>query len=87
MRTVSIREANQCFSRLVKEVEGGETVVITRQGKPVAQLAPRSASRLDDPEFREAFERWSAHLNSLKSDGYRVGKITEDDKYGVADLE
>lgn len=87
MRAVSIRDANQNFSRLIKEVEGGETVVITRQGKPVAELKPRPASRLDDPEFRAAFERWSAHLNSLRGDGYRVGKITEDDKYGDADLE
>jgi hypothetical protein len=56
--------------------------VITRQGKPVAELGPRRASRLDDPEFRAACERWSAHLHELKGDGYRVGKITEEDKYG-----
>ena len=82
MRTVSIREANQSFSRLVKEVEAGETVVITRQGKPVVEMNPRKASRLDDPELRAAFERWSAHLREWKGDGYRVGKITEEDKYG-----
>ena len=86
MRMVSIRDANQNFSRLVKQVEAGETVVITRQGKPVAELAPRSADRMDDPQFRAAFERWSAHLDSLTGDGYRVGKITEDEKYGDADL-
>lgn len=82
MRTISIREANQNFSRLVKEVEAGETVVITRQGKPVVELTPRKASRLDDPEFRADLERWSAHLREWKGDGYRVGKITEEDKYG-----
>lgn len=82
MRTVSIRDANQSFSRLIREVEAGETVVITRQGKPVAQLRPQPANRLDDPEVRAALERWSARLHGWKGDGYRVGKITEEDKYG-----
>ena len=86
MRTVSIRDANQNFSRLVKEVEDGETVVITRQGKPVAQLSPRKASRLDDPEFRAAYERLQRHFAEWKGDGYRVGKITEEDKYGDIEL-
>lgn len=82
MRTISIRDANQSFSRLIREVEAGETVVITRQGKPVAQLRPQAANPLDDPEVRAAHERWSARLHAWKGDGYRVGKITEEDKYG-----
>ena len=86
MRMVSIRDANQNFSRLIKDVEAGETVVITRQGKPVAELKPRPASRLDDPEFRAAYERLKQHLAQLPRDGYRVGKITEEDKYGDIDL-
>ena len=86
MRMVSIRDANQNFSRLIKEVEAGETVVITRQGKPVAQLAPQVASRLDDPEFRAAYERLQRHFEQLPRDGYRIGKITEEDKYGDIEL-
>lgn len=82
MRTVSIRDANQNFSRLIKEVEAGETVVITRQGKPVAELKPRPASRLDDPQVRAAYERLQRHFAEWQGDGYRVGKITEEDKYG-----
>jgi prevent-host-death family protein len=40
MRTVSAREANQGFSKLLQSVVDGEEVVITRRGKPVARLAP-----------------------------------------------
>ena len=40
MRAVSAREANQSFSRILQEAEGGEAVVITRRGKPVAVLTP-----------------------------------------------
>lgn len=85
MRTVSIREANQNFSRLMKEVEAGETVVITRQGKPVAELKPRPASRLDDPKVRAAYERLQRRFAEWPGDGFRVGKITEEDKYGPFD--
>jgi prevent-host-death family protein len=40
MRSVSAREANQSFSKLLRAVAEGEEVVITRRGKPVARLAP-----------------------------------------------
>jgi prevent-host-death family protein len=40
MRSISAREANQSFSRVLSEAENGDTVVITRRGKPVAVLAP-----------------------------------------------
>jgi prevent-host-death family protein len=86
MRTVSIRDANQNFSRLIKEVEAGETVVITRQGKPVAELKPRPVNRLDDPKVRAAYERLKRHFAELPRDGYRVVKITEEDKYGDVEL-
>jgi prevent-host-death family protein len=37
---ISIAEAKNQFSQLVRAVEQGEFVLITRNGKPVAQLAP-----------------------------------------------
>jgi prevent-host-death family protein len=40
MRTVSAREANQAFSKLLAAAEAGEEIVITRRGRPVATLAP-----------------------------------------------
>jgi prevent-host-death family protein len=43
MRSVNIHEAKTHFSRLVDEVAGGETIIIAKAGKPVAQLTPLSA--------------------------------------------
>ena len=40
MRTVSVTAAKAQLSRLLVQVERGEDVVITRQGKPVAKLMP-----------------------------------------------
>lgn len=38
--TVNMHEAKTHLSRLVERVEAGETVVIARAGKPVAELRP-----------------------------------------------
>ena len=37
---VSVADAKNHFSELLRSVEEGEPVVITRNGKPVAQLVP-----------------------------------------------
>jgi prevent-host-death family protein len=37
---VSVVEAKNRLPELIRAVESGETIVITRHGKPVAQLAP-----------------------------------------------
>jgi len=42
---VSIAEAKNRLSQLVRAAEGGESVVITRHGRPVAQLMPAPARR------------------------------------------
>ena len=61
MRTVSAREANQSFSRLLQAVVEGEEVVITRRGKPVARLAPIEAATTD-AERQAEIDRLIAHL-------------------------
>ena len=42
---VSIAEAKNRLSELIRAVEGGDRVVITRHGRPVARLAPPPAER------------------------------------------
>lgn len=38
MKTVSVREARERIGSLLDAVSAGENIVITRRGKPVAQL-------------------------------------------------
>jgi len=46
MKQISLREANQGFSRLVREVEEtGEGVLVLRNGKPAVEIVPSRASR------------------------------------------
>ena len=45
MADVSIAEAKARFSELVDRAAAGETVRITRRGKPVARLVPESKKK------------------------------------------
>ena len=38
--TVSAADANRDFSKLLRDVRNGESVVITNHGKPVAKIIP-----------------------------------------------
>jgi prevent-host-death family protein len=38
MKTVNVHAAKSTLSRLLEDVERGETIVIARNGQPVAQL-------------------------------------------------
>jgi prevent-host-death family protein len=42
---VSVAEAKNRLTQLIRAVENGESVVITRKGRPVAQLAPPPLQR------------------------------------------
>jgi prevent-host-death family protein len=44
MREVGAYEAKTRLSQLLDDVATGETIIITRHGVPVAQLAPASAA-------------------------------------------
>jgi prevent-host-death family protein len=40
VKSVSIREAKNRLTELARRVEKGETIVVTRNGKPVLELTP-----------------------------------------------
>jgi prevent-host-death family protein len=71
MRTVSAREANQGFSKLLQAVVDGEEVVITRHGRPVARLAPIEPAA-HDPERQAEIDRILARLREGVDLGPRV---------------
>ena len=45
MRTVSVSEAKNSLSALLREIRGGATVIITDRGVPVARLLPPLSGR------------------------------------------
>jgi len=82
MREMTVWEAKGSFSQVIAAAERGETIIITKNGTPVARITPHAADRASDPEWRSAFAALERSLRSKPATGYRVGTITEDDKYG-----
>ena len=52
MRELSVREANQNFSQVIAAAERGETIVVAKNGRPVAKIIPQREDRESDPERR-----------------------------------
>jgi prevent-host-death family protein len=78
-KTITLREANQGFSRYMREVESGEEFVITRKGRPVGRLTPIGGRRVLTPEQEEARARALALMK--KGAPLGIGKFNRDDAY------
>ncbi len=62
MGVMSIREFNANTSKAFAKVEAGEVIQITRNGKIIAEIKPKRANKMDDPEFRAARTRLSDRM-------------------------
>jgi prevent-host-death family protein len=61
MKTISAAEANRQFSKLLRDVRAGETVLVTSRGEPVAKIVPAKGHKPDRAEaLRRLFERLDA---------------------------
>ena len=58
---ISARDANQGFSELLGRAANGERVIITRRGKPVAELRPFDGSE-DEASSQAAWKQLMDHL-------------------------
>jgi prevent-host-death family protein len=67
MRQIQASEAKTKFLQLLDDVERGDTLIITRHGKPIARIVPET--KLRQAEIREAIEG----IRALRP---RFGRIT-----------
>jgi prevent-host-death family protein len=63
MKTVGIFEAKTHFSALVDEARNGRTIVITKNGEPIAQMVPMPSR---DADARGAMDRILSTRAKLK---------------------
>jgi prevent-host-death family protein len=77
---VSIAEAKAHFSELVERAEAGETVRITRRGKPVARLVPPESKkkRIDVEALRRLTDSSPRQPTSA---GEFIRKMRDEDRY------
>ena len=70
MQTMQATEAKARLAELLRKVERGETVVITRHGEAIAQVIPTRKSELTDRKqsvdrFRRRREEWQPIAMSI----------------------
>ncbi|MHB8634842.1 MAG: type II toxin-antitoxin system Phd/YefM family antitoxin [Fimbriimonadaceae bacterium] len=79
MREIGAFEAKTHFSALLVAVEAGESITITRRGKPVAMLTPIGHGSPDDrarvvadiKEARKAYRLEGLDWRTLRDEGRR----------------
>jgi prevent-host-death family protein len=76
MRHVQSSEAKARFSDLLDQVEKGETIVITRHGKPIARIVP-------DATLRRANAEWA--VKGIKELQKKNGPITVEEILSARD--
>lgn len=59
---MGLREANQNFSKAIKAVKSGRTVVLTERGQPIATIQPYRKGKDHESE-----------LQKLRDDGFLIG--------------
>ena len=79
MKTISVRDANQGFTRCIREVQAGEAFIITHRGTPVAKLLPFADRRVLTAEQEAALARTKARME----EGWSLGgaKFNRDELY------
>ncbi len=74
-RTVGAYEAKTHLPALLDEVEAGETITITKRGKPVAELRPVS---MDRERARAAIEEIHSARQGVRLGGLKIRKLIEE---------
>jgi prevent-host-death family protein len=74
MKTVGAFEGKTHFSRLLAEAEAGETIIITKNGRPVARLEPIAP----DSQALSADAAFAALLAMDKPLGVDIRTLIED---------
>jgi prevent-host-death family protein len=76
MRTIQASEAKTKFLGILDEVERGESVIVTRHGKPIARIVPEAEIN------RERVERAIDGMRALRE---RVGKASLEEILSMRD--
>jgi prevent-host-death family protein len=67
VQTIQASEAKTHFLRILDRVERGETLVISRRGRPIARIIPEV--KIDGERVREAIE-------GMKALRKKIGRLT-----------
>jgi prevent-host-death family protein len=78
MKTVSAADANRHFSRLLREVAGGQTFVVVSRGKSVATIGPPEQDQTERSAARQALLRRLTAQSASGERGWTREDLYED---------
>lgn len=79
MRVIGVYDAKTQLPKLLERVRRGERFVITKHGKPVAQLVPADAPEgLDVPAIIRQMEEWQENEGPTLGPGLSVRELREE---------
>jgi prevent-host-death family protein len=67
MRTISFTDFRKNASGFITEVEHGETLILLRRGKPVAEVIPFADDTLKKPSWKKSVNRLQIKGSDLSS--------------------
>ncbi len=68
-KTVNQRELRNASAKVLRDVQAGQTVVVTRNGEPVAELRPIQSRRFAS---RASLAQAAAHMARIDADRFRA---------------
>jgi prevent-host-death family protein len=81
MERINLADAKARLSEIVDRVEAGESIEITRRGKPAARLIPTAEDREWQPIDVGMLERLQAKMPTGKGTGSLVREMRDDARY------
>jgi prevent-host-death family protein len=74
VKVVGVYEAKTNFTELIREVQSGETVTVTKHGHPIARIAPIN----EVPPIEDAIAQLKKLRESMRIDGLSVQELREE---------
>jgi prevent-host-death family protein len=74
VKVVGVYEAKTNFTELIREVQSGETVTVTKHGHPIARIAPIHEVQ----PVEEAIAQLKTLRESMRLDGLSVQALREE---------
>jgi prevent-host-death family protein len=78
MKQLGAYEAKTHLSRLLDEVEAGESYAITKHGRPVALLVPATAAARDEMSIAHAIEGLRKYRVGRRLEGVTLRELIND---------
>jgi antitoxin (DNA-binding transcriptional repressor) of toxin-antitoxin stability system len=67
MKTISFTDFRKNASSFITEVEHGETLVLLRRGKPIAEIVPFSDNSVQTPSWKRKIAPLQIKVSDLSS--------------------